>query len=305
MAHTLEMRRKMMPSLASNAHFQECGQKHQLVSEGYTPFEGSVRRSLRNSPDLAWLEVSFNGSNLGNQEPSGIGGILGDENGLTRWAFSSLIRIKDSNKVEVRAILLEIRLLVRREVDNLLVEVFVNGKVCKDPKLAQAGDFFFSSGLDMPSNTTNQLGSNANLVTVAQIAGLNTLGISIVRIDYALNGLIPPHTHPWTSEILVVIEGTLYAGFVTSDPENRLISKVLNKGDVFVSPIGLIHFQFNVGQTNAIAIAGLSSQNPGIVPIANSVFGSTPPISNDVLAKAFQLGKNVVDSLKSKFSTSS
>ncbi|XP_077242831.1 germin-like protein subfamily 1 member 7 [Tasmannia lanceolata] len=179
--------------------------------------------------------------------------------------------------------------------------VFVNGEVCKDPKLVQAGDFFFS-GLDIPSNTTNQLGSNINLVNVAKIPGLNTLGISMVRIDYALNGLIPPHTHPRATEILVVIEGTLYVGFITSNPENRLISKVLNKGDVFVFPIGLIHFEFNVGQTNAIAIAGLSSQNPGLIPIANSVFGSTPPISDDVLTKAFQLGNNVVDSLKSKFS---
>ncbi|MBA0859708.1 hypothetical protein Goshw_009854, partial [Gossypium schwendimanii] len=35
-----------------------------------------------------------------------------------------------------------------------------------------------------------------------------------------------------------------------------------NGGDVFVFPIGLIHFQQNVGKINAVAFAGLSSQNP-------------------------------------------
>ena len=97
------------------------------------------------------------------------------------------------------------------------------------------------------------------------------------------------------------MEGTLYVGFVTSNPENRLISKVLNKGDVFVFPIGLIHFQFNIGHTNAVAIAALSSQNPGVITIANAVLGSDPPISIDVLTKAFQLDKDVVNFLQSSF----
>ncbi|GAB4844243.1 hypothetical protein Ancab_037607 [Ancistrocladus abbreviatus] len=82
---------------------------------------------------------------------------------------------------------------------------------------------------------------------------------------------------------------------------NRLFSKLLNEGDVFVFPQGLIHFQMNVGKTNAIAIAALSSQNPGVVTIANVVFGSNPPISADVLTKAFQLDKATIKYLQSKF----
>jgi hypothetical protein len=81
----------------------------------------------------------------------------------------------------------------------------------------------------------------------------------------------------------------LLVGFVTSNPENRLFTKVLNKGDVFVFPIGLIHFQFNAGKTNAVAFAGLSSQNAGVITIANVVFGSDPPINPDVLAKPSNL----------------
>uniref|UniRef100_A0A2N9JAD6 Germin-like protein n=1 Tax=Fagus sylvatica TaxID=28930 RepID=A0A2N9JAD6_FAGSY len=185
-------------------------------------------------------------------------------------------------------------------INNSNSAVFVNGKFCKDPKLVTADDFFLS-GLDIPGNTSNRVGSNVTLLNVDKISGLNTLGISLARVDYEPYGLNPPHIHPRATEILTVIEGTLYVGFVTSNPDNRFITKVLNKGDVFVFPIGLIHFQFNIGQTNALAFSSLSSQNPGIITIANAVFGSNPPINPDVLSKAFQLDQNVVNYLQKQF----
>ncbi|CAB4276589.1 unnamed protein product [Prunus armeniaca] len=178
--------------------------------------------------------------------------------------------------------------------------VLVNGVVCKDSKLVDANDFFFS-GLHLAGNTLNAVGSSVTPVNVAQIAGLNTLGISIVRIDYAPWGINPPHTHPRASEILTVLEGSLKVGFVTSNPENRHITKVLQKGDVFVFPVGLVHYQQNVGYGNAVAIAALSSQNPGVITIANGVFGSKPDISADILAKAFQVDENAVYNFQSKF----
>jgi hypothetical protein len=93
----------------------------------------------------------------------------------------------------------------------------------------------------------------------------------------------------------------MLVGFVTSNPENHLFTKVLNKGDVFMFPIGLIRFHFNVGKTNALAFAGLGSQNPRVITIANAIFGSNPPINPDVLAKALQLDKNVIEDLQEKF----
>ncbi|KAL5566796.1 hypothetical protein UlMin_029960 [Ulmus minor] len=186
-------------------------------------------------------------------------------------------------------------------IDDPAKALFVNGKFCKNPKLARAEDFSFS-GLNIPGNTSNPVGSNVTTVNVDQIPGLNTLGISLVRIDYAPYGQNPPHTHPRGTEILVVVEGTLYVGFVSSNQDNnRLFAKVLNEGDVFVFPIGQIHFQVNIGHTPAVAFAGLSSQNAGVITIANTVFGSTPPIYPDVLAKAFMLDKNIVIDLQKKF----
>ncbi|KAF4379288.1 hypothetical protein F8388_013506 [Cannabis sativa] len=163
-----------------------------------------------------------------------------------------------------------------------------------------AQDFFFS-GLQKTGNTSNALGSRVTPVGVTQIPGLNTLGISLARIDYAPWGINPPHTHPRASEILTVIEGSLEVGFVTSNPDNRLITKILQKGDVFVFPVGLIHYQKNVAHGNTIAIAALSSQNAGVITIPNAVFGSKPDIPIDILAMAFQLDKTVVVNLQSKF----
>ncbi|CAL2276144.1 unnamed protein product [Prunus armeniaca] len=139
-----------------------------------------------------------------------------------------------------------------------------------DPKLANANDFFFY-GLQIARSTQNPLGSTVTAVNVDQIAGLNTLG-------------------------------TIYVGFVTSNADNnRQFTKVLNKGDVFVFPIGLIHFQLNVGEGDAVAQAALSSQNPGVITIANAVFGSDPPINPEVLAKAFQVDNKAVEYLQKQF----
>ncbi|OWM71641.1 germin-like protein subfamily 1 member 13 [Punica granatum] len=179
--------------------------------------------------------------------------------------------------------------------------VFVNGKFCKNPNLTVADDFLYQ-GLNMPGDTNNKLGSKVTPVTVDQIPGLNTLGISAARIDFAPYGLNPPHTHPRGTEFLIVVEGELYVGFVLSNQlGNRLITKVLKPGDVFVFPIGMIHFQLNVGKSNAVAFAGLSSQNPGVITIANAVFGAKPPINPDVLTKAFQVDKKAIDYLQSQF----
>jgi Cupin len=75
----------------------------------------------------------------------------------------------------------------------------------------------------------------------------------------------------------------------------------MNKGDVFVFPIGLVHFQYNFGDVDVEAFSVLSSQNPGVVRISNSLFGSNPATQDDILAKAFMLDKKTVDYIQSQF----
>ncbi|KAG5515963.1 hypothetical protein RHGRI_036857 [Rhododendron griersonianum] len=183
-------------------------------------------------------------------------------------------------------------------VADLTSNVVVNGFVCKNPSLVDANDFLFS-GLQIKGNTTNALGSAVSLVSVSRLPGLNTLGIAMARIDYARGGVIPPHTHPRATEIFTVIKGTIDVGFVTS--ANILLTKVLNEGDVYVFPQGLVHYQRNVGHGHAVAIVGLSSENPGVISIPNNLFGSKPAIPTDVLEKSFQVRKTVVEGIESKF----
>ncbi|KAL5838951.1 hypothetical protein ACOSQ3_011658 [Xanthoceras sorbifolium] len=173
----------------------------------------------------------------------------------------------------------------------------VYGYACKDPKLVIADDFYLS-GTELAGNTSNPFGSSAKRISLTQLPGLNTLGITIARADFAPWGVNPPHYHPRASEIITVVEGTIEAGFITSNPENRLLKKILVKGDVFVNPRGLVHYQRNVGDGNAAFIAALASQNPGVVMVGNAVFGSDPTISSDLLAKAFQVDENVIHKLQ-------
>ncbi|KQK05583.1 germin-like protein 8-4 [Brachypodium distachyon] len=187
-------------------------------------------------------------------------------------------------------------------VADMKSNVRVNGFPCKDPMAVVADDFFNKAMLDKPRDTmTSKVGSNVTNINIANFPGLNTLGISLARIDYAPLGVNTPHIHPRATELLTVLEGTLYLGFVTSNP-NRLFSKVVTKGDVFVFPKAMIHFQMNLAHDKpAAALSSLNSQNPGVITIANAVFGSKPPISDDVLAKAFQVEKDLIKWLKSQF----
>jgi len=184
-------------------------------------------------------------------------------------------------------------------VADLKSEVTVNGFPCKDAMAVTAEDFLLR-GLDKAGDTSNMLGFVVTPASVMQLPGLNTLGISLVRLDFATPlGLNPPHTHPRATELLVVIEGTLLVGFITTN--NTLISTKLEKGDVFVFPKGLVHFQQNIGSVNAVAISALSSQNPGTQQVAQTLFGASPPVDASVLAKAFQIDANLVQLLQNKF----
>ncbi|KAK3418216.1 hypothetical protein EUGRSUZ_H04165, partial [Eucalyptus grandis] len=176
--------------------------------------------------------------------------------------------------------------------------LFVNGKFCKNPSLTTVDDFFLS-GFQVPRSTANPMDSNVTQVTVDLIPGLS---ISLARINYGIGGLNPPHIHPRGTEVLLVLEGTLYLGFVTSNQlNNTFFEKVIHPGDVFIFPIGMIHFQLNIGKTNAVAISSLSSQNPGVITVANALFNAKPHISPEVLAKGFQVDEKLVETLQKKF----
>ncbi|KAG5244589.1 hypothetical protein OIU77_018402 [Salix suchowensis] len=181
-------------------------------------------------------------------------------------------------------------------VADLSSGVKVNGFTCKENISAE--DFFFA-GLAKPGLTNNTFGSLVTAANVQRIPGLNTLGVSMSRIDYAPGGLNPPHTHPRATEMVFVLEGQLDVGFITT--ANVLISKTIKVGETFVFPKGLVHFQKNNGQVPAAVIAAFNSQLPGTQSIAATLFSAQPPVPDHVLTMAFQVGTKEVRKIKSRF----
>uniref|UniRef100_A0ACD5VNE6 Uncharacterized protein n=1 Tax=Avena sativa TaxID=4498 RepID=A0ACD5VNE6_AVESA len=185
-------------------------------------------------------------------------------------------------------------------VADLNSELKLNGFPCKANATAED---FFSGILGKPGATNTTTGSVVTGANVEKVAGLNTLGVSLSRIDYAPGGLNPPHTHPRATEVVFVLYGELDVGFITT--ANKLFAKTICQGDVFVFPRGLVHFQKNNADKPAAVISAFNSQLPGTQSIAMTLFGASPEVPDDVLAKAFQIGTEEVDKIKTKFAPKS
>ncbi|XP_028551505.1 germin-like protein subfamily 2 member 2 [Dendrobium catenatum] len=176
-----------------------------------------------------------------------------------------------------------------------MMDIKVDGFTCKSSSEVDETDFFFS-GLAAPASTANTMGTAATPADVRQIPGLNTLSISMSRHDFAPGGVNPPHVHPRATEILFVVDGELLVGFLTTS--NKLFTKIISKGEIFVFPRGLLHFHFNNGSSAAAAIAAFDSQLPGTQPAAAALFEAAPAVPENVLAAAFRMESELVEKIK-------
>ncbi|XP_074580178.1 auxin-binding protein ABP20-like [Curcuma longa] len=148
------------------------------------------------------------------------------------------------------------------------------GFACKKVTQVTVSDFVFS-GLGKAGNTSNIIKAAVTPAFVNQFPGVNGLGISAARIDIAVGGVVPLHTHPAASELLFVTQGSITAGFIST--ANSVYYTTLNKGDVMVFPQGLLHFQINAGGVTAVAIAIFSSPSPGLQITSIALFGNSLP----------------------------
>lgn len=168
------------------------------------------------------------------------------------------------------------------------------GYSCKKPSQVTVDDFVYH-GLGIPGNTTNLIKAAVTVGFAPTFPGVNGLGISIARLDIAVDGVVPLHTHPGGTEILYVVEGTICAGFISSSA-NTVYFKSLYKGDVMVFPQGLLHFQFNSGKTGAVAIVSFSSPTPGLQITDFALFANNLP--SEIVEKVTFLDDAQVKKLK-------
>lgn len=76
---------------------------------------------------------------------------------------------------------------------------------------------------------------------------------------------------------MTIVEGSLLVGFVSSNQDgNRQFSKVLNKGDLFVSPYRMYVFKrtLEIAREYVVATTMFGSKSRGFEIIENTLFGS-------------------------------
>ncbi|KAM0949190.1 hypothetical protein DsansV1_C06g0067651 [Dioscorea sansibarensis] len=161
-------------------------------------------------------------------------------------------------------------------VADLTVPAGPSGYSCKSPEKVTVDDFIFS-GFRQPANTSNTTKISVTPAFSSQFPGINGLGISVARLETQQGGVVPLHSHPGSSEIVVVTEGSLVAGFISS--ANNVYYKTIEKGDTIVFPEGLLHFIVNAGNDTAKALFVFSSSEPRTQLTSLSLFGNDLPAS--------------------------
>ncbi|XP_050219635.1 auxin-binding protein ABP19a-like [Mercurialis annua] len=166
------------------------------------------------------------------------------------------------------------------------------GYPCK--KTVTVNDFVYS-GLAGPGKIIPLIKAAVTPAFVDQFPGVNGLGLSMARLDLEAGGVVPMHTHPAASEALIVVTGTLCAGFISSS-DNKVYFKTLNKGDIMIFPQGLLHFQINSGGGSALAFVSFSSPRPGLQITDFALFANDLP--SELVEKTTFLDDATVKKLK-------
>ncbi|KAG0614170.1 hypothetical protein M758_6G156000 [Ceratodon purpureus] len=176
----------------------------------------------------------------------------------------------------------------------------VSGYACKPRSDVSTKDFVytgFRKAKDAENITQAPTGAIVDIAGPKVWPGLNTQGLTQARLDFAIGGLVPLHTHPRASETSLVIKGTIYMGFISED--NILYASTLQQGDIILFPRALMHFQLNVGNETAIAYNTLTSQSPGLLLVASQIF--RPNLTASVIEKSFGIDAATVKLLKESF----
>uniref|UniRef100_A0A6N2L976 Berberine/berberine-like domain-containing protein n=1 Tax=Salix viminalis TaxID=40686 RepID=A0A6N2L976_SALVM len=125
----------------------------------------------------------------------------------------------------------------------------------------------------------------------------------VVKARFSLMSILCSHTfwvlqnYRFSAWSFIRSGGHDYEGFSYVSEVPFAIHDLINLRPVYIDP--LVKFAWvHAGATTSELYY---SSRQKWTSHANAVFGSDPDIPSDILAKAFQLDKNVVDFLKSKF----
>ncbi|KAL5579841.1 hypothetical protein UlMin_012283 [Ulmus minor] len=182
-------------------------------------------------------------------------------------------------------------------------------------QITMAGDADIVSDFIVPSNLTGGIDGNfftftgmralvdadppttfkVSKASLAEFPALNGQSVSYAVLQFPAMTTNPPHTHPRSTELLFLLDGSLQVGFV--DTTNTLFTQTLQSGDLFVFPKGLVHFQYNADAKNpALAISAFGSANAGTVSLPSTLFATG--IDDTVLAISLKTDVATIQALK-------
>lgn len=169
------------------------------------------------------------------------------------------------------------------------------GFPCKKVENVTANDFVFK--LRYPTDKIPPFNFGAVAGFAPQFPGLNGLGLSVLRTDMPVDGVVPLHSHPRESELVLATVGKITVGFISSS--NVVYFNTLGVGDTMILPPGLMHFEINVGDSASTFFAVFNSQSPGLQITSNALFGNS--MSTDLLESVTLIAASEIKKLKAVF----
>ncbi|KAI4189615.1 MAG: hypothetical protein L6R41_001344 [Letrouitia leprolyta] len=123
-------------------------------------------------------------------------------------------------------------------------------------------------------------------------------GVSMVVGFLGPCGFNTPHTHPRSSEINIVTQGTLETQF-TLENGARTVHNTLGTHQMTVFPQGALHTEFNPNCEEAVFVAGFANEDPGVQQAAQAFFGFDSEIVQAALGNDFTFEGKDLDKFKS------
>lgn len=157
------------------------------------------------------------------------------------------------------------------------------------------GTFFTFTGFRNLPTQPAAAALKVTKATLSEFAALEGQSVSLAYLEFPPGAINPPHTHPRGSELLYLVYGKLEVTVV--DTKNVAYTQILETGDMFVFPKGLVHLQYNRNHKEmAYAVSAFGSANAGTFSVPNSVFATG--IDDVILAKAFKTDVDTIEKIK-------
>lgn len=176
-------------------------------------------------------------------------------------------------------------------------------------KLLQASDWVYDFLAPPPGAITAGDGGHTVKADRKVFPALIGTGVSMTLGLIGPCGFNTPHVHPRSSEINVVVNGTLVTEFAAENGAAP-VTNTLSTFQMTVFPQGATHTEFNPCCEPAVFVAGFGSEDPGVQQLAQTLFELDPEIikadlgvqtinGQDIESFASQLPKNVASGVES------